>query len=202
MLSLTCWMSWRYLFIKLSVLIRQLPAALLCCFLTVSSFAGPEQNSLGRTTTGDVGDALEIILPAVTLAATIAQRDYEGAKQFGVGLVATLGSNYLLKEAISKERPDGRDDDSFPSAHTAVSFHAAGYVHERYGLKWALPVYAAAGWVGYSRVYDDRHDEVDVLAGALIGYGFARLFTTTYQGVTVTPEFAEGYVGLQFSIRP
>ncbi len=157
---------------------------------------------MGRTSTGDVGDALEIILPAVTLASAIAQRDYEGAKQFGVGLMVTLGSNYVLKESISKERPDGRDDDSFPSTHTAVSFHAAGYVHERYGLKWALPVYATAAWVGYSRVYDDRHDEQDVLAGALIGYAVARLFTTTRQGVKVTPEFAQGYVGLQFSITP
>ena len=56
--------------------------------------------------------------------------------------------------------------------------------------------------MGYSRVYDDRHDEQDVLVGALLGYGFARLFTTNYKGVTVTPEYDEDYVGLRFTITP
>lgn len=170
--------------------------------LALPGQADAEQNPLGRSTTGDVGDVLEFVLPSAALVTSIAKRDYEGAKQFGIGLAVTLGTNYALKETISKERPDGRDDESFPSAHTSVSFHAAGYLHERYGLKWALPAYVAATFVGYSRVYDDRHDEQDVLAGALIGYGVARLFTTNYKGVTVTPEYDKDYVGLRFTITP
>lgn len=156
-------------------------------------------NPLGRTHTGEVGDALEIVIPLATLAATLAKRDYQGSREFSTGLLATLGATYMMKEWVSKERPDGRDDDSFPSSHTAVSFHAAAFVHERYGWKWAVPMYLTAAWVGHSRVHDDRHDEQDVVAGALVGYAAARYFTTDYRGLEVTPALAEGYVGLSVS---
>lgn len=163
--------------------------------------ATAQHNPLGRTKTGEIGDVLEFALPAAVLAAAIANRDIDGAKEFGLGLLATIGTTYALKETIHKERPDGRDDDAFPSSHTAVSFHAAGYVHERYGWKWALPVYLAATWVGHSRIHDDRHDEQDVLAGAAIGYIAARYFTTEYHGVEIAPALGEGLVGLRLSYK-
>ena len=109
----------------------------------------------------------------------------------------TLVTSYGLKTVISKERPDGRDDESFPSSHTAVSFHAAGYLHERYGWKWGLPAYVAASFVGYSRVHDDRHDEQDVLVGAALGFVAARYFTTQYGGVQITPQIGEDFVGIR-----
>ena len=158
-----------------------------------------EANALSSTRSGDVGDALEKFIPLATLAATIAKRDYQGSKEFSKGLLATLGTTYAMKGLISKERPDGRDDNSFPSGHTAVSFHAASFVHERYGWRWALPMYLTAAWVGHSRVHDDRHDEEDVVVGALLGYAAARYFTTEYQGLEVKPALAEGYVGLSMS---
>ena len=166
-----------------------------------ASSAHAETNPLGRTTTGEVGDALEIVIPAVTLAATLFNKDRQGTREFSFGLMATVGTTYVLKETISKERPDGRDDDSFPSSHTAVSFHAAAFVQERYGWKWATPMYLAAAWVGYSRVYDDRHDEQDVLAGAAIGYVAARYFTTSYKGVQLTPALTDNFVGVQLAYR-
>lgn len=172
-----------------------------CLWVSLPMSALAETNPLGRTKTGDIGDALEFALPTIVIAATLAKRDMQGAKEFGLGLLTTIGTTYALKESISKERPDGRDDDSFPSSHTAVSFHAAGYVHERYGWKWSLPVYIAATWVGHSRIHDDRHDEQDVIAGAAIGYLAARFFTTQYQGVKVTPAISKELVGLNLSYR-
>lgn len=156
-------------------------------------------NPLAGTRSGKVGDVLEKLVPLATLTATIVKRDYEGSKEFSAGLLATLGTTYAVKGLVNKKRPDGRDDDSFPSGHTAVTFHAAAFVHERYGWKWALPMYLTASWVGYSRVHDERHDEQDVVVGALVGYTAARFFTTEYRGIEVKPALAEGYVGLSLS---
>lgn len=174
--------------------------AIVACLLGLPVSA--HHNELGRTTTGKVGDALEIAIPVATFAATAWRRDWEGSRQFVTGLLSTLGVTYALKESVSKQRPDGRDDDSFPSSHTAVSVQAAGFIDERYGWRYALPVYAVAAWVGYSRVYDDRHDEQDVIAGALIGFAAARLFTTSYKGVEMVPELSHDYVGLRFHYSP
>ncbi|MEM7099588.1 MAG: phosphatase PAP2 family protein [Pseudomonadota bacterium] len=177
-------------------MIRSILIFILCFCLLVTSLVHAGDNPLGRTRTGDVGDALQIVLPATAFAISLAKDDKEGRNQFLTGFATTLASSYVLKESISKERPDGRDDDGFPSSHTAVSFQAAGYLHERYGWKWGLPAYIAAAYVGHSRVHDDRHDEIDVISGALLGLVTARIFTTAKDDLVVTPQIGEGYVGL------
>ena len=154
------------------------------------------ENPLGRTRTGDVGDGLQVAIPLTALVTSWVKGDDQGTRQFATGFAVTLATSYGLKSVISKERPDGRDDESFPSSHTAVSFHAAGYLHERYGWKWGLPAYIAARFVGYSRVHDDRHDEQDVIAGAALGWVAARWFTTELGGVQVTPQVGEDFVGV------
>ncbi len=161
-----------------------------------------DHNDRGRTSTGEVGDALQYALPATVLAASMANKDWEGSRQFSYGLATVLASTYVLKSAVSKERPDRRDDEGFPSGHTAVSMHAAAYVHERYGMKWGLPAYLVAGYVGHSRIHDDRHDEIDVLAGAVLGFVAARWFTTTIGAVEVRPSLGEGYAGLTLTVTP
>ena len=178
---------------------RRIVLAMTASLLVATANAG--ENPAGRTRTGDVGDALEIIMPVAALSGTLINKDWEGGKQFGYGLLTTLVATNGLKAAISKERPDGRNDDSFPSSHTAVSFHTATYLQERYGWKFGLPAYVAASYVGYSRAHDEAHDEQDVIAGAVIGYLAARYFTTEYRGVEVAPVIGEDVVGLTFSYR-
>ena len=173
--------------------------------LCLTPVAHADENPAGRTRTGEVGDALEYIIPAVALTGTLFNKDWQGSKQFSLGLLSTLALSHGLKAVISKERPDGRDDNSFPSSHTAVSVHAAAYLHERYGWRYGLPAYVAAAYVGYSRVHDERHDEQDVLVGALLGYASAKLLTTRYERLRVTPMVGEvrgeDAVGLTVSYR-
>ncbi|MEM7079410.1 MAG: phosphatase PAP2 family protein [Pseudomonadota bacterium] len=181
-------------------LVRGAPGVCLVAILVAHpALAG--ENPAGRTTTGNIGDALEIVMPLISLSAAVAQEDWEGAQEFGVGLASTIATTYVLKQSINKTRPDGRDRDSFPSSHTAVVMHASTFIHERYGWRWAVPMYVATAFVGHSRIHDERHDEQDVLAGAVIGYVAARYFTTTYKGVRVQAAVDTDFIGVTFSLR-
>ncbi len=132
-------------------------------------------------TTQKIGDVVLFALPAATLGTSFIIGDEKGAWQFTKGLLLTVGVTYGLKYSINKQRPDMSNDNAFPSGHTSTVFHSAGYVHRRYGFKYALPSYALAGFTAASRIDSNKHDILDVIAGAAIGLGSNLLFTTEYQ---------------------
>lgn len=125
----------------------------------------------------DAGRVGEVGLVAVALGKTLAERDGEGARQFAFNMGSTVAGTELLKRVVGSERPNGRNDRSFPSGHTSISFSAAGHLQFRYGSGWGVPALAAAAFVGWSRVEANEHRWEDVAAGALIGAASARLFT-------------------------
>ena len=120
-------------------------------------------------------------MPAATLGTSFIIGDEKGAWQFTKSLLLTVGVTYGLKYSINKQRPDMSNDNAFPSGHTSTVFHSAGYVHRRYGFKYALPSYALAGFTAASRIDSNKHDILDVIAGAAIGLGSNLIFTTEYQ---------------------
>lgn len=132
-------------------------------------------------TTQKIGDVILFALPASTLAASFIVGDEKGAWQFTKGLLLTTGVTYGLKYSINKRRPDMSNDNSFPSGHTSTVFHSAGYVHRRYGFKYAIPSYVLAGFTAATRIDSNKHDILDIVAGAAIGLGSNLLFTTEYQ---------------------
>jgi membrane-associated phospholipid phosphatase len=87
---------------------------------------------------------------------------------FGLAMLRTGAMTYGLKYAVDEERPNG-ESGSFPSGHTAVTFASAEFIRKEYGWQWGAPAYAAAGFVGWSRVATEDHWLHDVLAGAAIG---------------------------------
>lgn len=132
-------------------------------------------------TTQKIGDVVLFALPVATLASSFIVGDEKGVWQFTKGLLLTTGVTFGLKLGINKERPDMSNDNSFPSGHTSTVFHSAGFVHRRYGFKYAIPSYVVAGFTAASRIDSNKHDILDVLAGAAIGLGSNLLFTTEYQ---------------------
>lgn len=83
---------------------------------------------------------------------------------------------YSLKHTIHEMRPDGTDNHSFPSGHTAVAFcGATTLMHEyRKVSPWiGVAGYAVATTVAVDRVRRNRHHWGDVVAGAAIGVASA-----------------------------
>jgi decaprenylphosphoryl-5-phosphoribose phosphatase len=95
----------------------------------------------------------------------------------------TLGLNFCIKQLFRRTRPrlDGIDATgavpsslSFPSAHAATSFAAAGLIgHLVRPLR--APLHFAAAVMAFSRPYLGVHYPSDVLAGAAVGAIIGRL---------------------------
>jgi membrane-associated phospholipid phosphatase len=136
-----------------------------------------------------VGDWVQIFIPLAGYGTTLYLEDEEGEIEFYKSFFSTFGATHMLKRTVRKERPDHSDNKSFPSGHTSASFQGATFIHRRYGIKYAIPAYLGATFVGYSRIYADKHDLTDVIAGMIIGSGFSYYFTTpyTFHGVEVQP---------------
>ena len=167
---------------------------LFICMLCVQfTFAqDPPVASTKSGTTQKLGDIVLYTLPAASLGTSLILKDKKGTWQFTKGIILTTAVTYGLKWGINKERPDGSDENAFPSGHTSVVFHSAGFLHRRYGLKYSLPAYALAGFTAASRIDSDKHDILDILAGAAIGLGSNLLFTTEYQQEHMQLTFKSG----------
>jgi membrane-associated phospholipid phosphatase len=73
-----------------------------------------------------------------------------------------------LKLVAQRNRPHGGSD-SMPSGHASAAFASATVIQAHYGWKGGMPAYAAASFMAWSRVRDDRHWLTDVIIGGAIG---------------------------------
>jgi membrane-associated phospholipid phosphatase len=66
---------------------------------------------------------------------------------------------------------------SFPSGHTTVAFAMSTYLAQQFkSKKWVAPlVYSLAALTAMQRVYDNRHWTSDIVIGAALGYGIAKV---------------------------
>ena len=148
------------------------------------------------------GDILVFTLPVIAIGSTLIKGDTKGSWQFTKGFLTNFAVTTVLKAAISKERPDGTNMHSFPSGHSSITFQSASFLQKRYGWKYGIPAYILASYTGFSRVYADKHDVYDVLAGAVVGIGSTYLFTTPYQQEHMELTFSRGdgnyLVGFKF----
>lgn len=141
------------------------------------------------------GDILAYGLPVIAAGMTLYFKDGEGALEFGKSGLLTLALTQSLKYTVNERRPKGGKY-SFPSSHTSCDFFSAEFMRERYGWKVGIPAYAAALFVGYSRVEAKAHYTHDVLAGAVIGIGSSWIFTKPYKNWQVETELGNDYFGL------
>ncbi len=115
----------------------------------------------------------------------------ETGEMLGEALFLADAATLLIKEGTGRGRPvatvrkdDFRpfqfrnDSDSFPSMHTASSFALASVLaHSSESVPVALVSYSAAAFVGFSRMYQNKHWASDVLLGAALGELAGRVVT-------------------------
>lgn len=136
----------------------------------------------------------DIYAPAKYYGGTIVQvslsvGSYAVGRIFDMPKVSHLGMDLLraqiisesivepLKFAVGRERPDGSNNQSFPSGHAAATFAAATVIERHLGWKYAALGYAIAAYVASSRLHDNVHYASDVVFGSAIGVIAGRTVT-------------------------
>ena len=150
---------------------------------------------------GEIGDVLGngFVLAGVTGALVAAS--YTGENQKFRAMSFSLAQGFVMSEIIvhsikaatNRDRPNGENQQSFPSGHTSSMFTYATVISHYYGAKAGIPAYAVASLVGFSRIEKNNHHLSDVIAGATIGYLIGRTVVkvtdrrATRKTMTVTP---------------
>jgi hypothetical protein len=122
----------------------------------------------------DVYGSSSFLLPAA-LASQVAGNAANRVllQRTGRGLTRTLILTQLvvgpIKLAVQRRRPDGSDQYSFPSGHTANTFAIARYVQRDFGTPSSLLPYALAVTTAMGRIEGGRHYLSDVLMGGSLG---------------------------------
>lgn len=122
-------------------------------------------------------DYLQYAPAAVMLGMKVA--GVKGRSSWGRMIVSDAFSALLMGSAVNTlkqtthvVRPDGSNDRSFPSGHTATAFMTATMLTKEYGHKspWiGIGAYTAASATGLMRMVNNKHWLSDVLTGAGIG---------------------------------
>lgn len=148
------------------------------------------------------GQIVAVALPVAAAGVTVYKDDWSGLAQLAAVTAATVGTAFALKYVVHEERPDHSDDHSFPSDTSALAFAPAQFLWSRYGWQYGVPAYAAAAFVGYSRVESKQHHWWDVAASAGLSWGYNKLITRHYTrpdlygGAYLTP--GGGYVSMSY----
>lgn len=112
----------------------------------------------------------------------------------------TMAFTYALKFATQRERPDGSNSRSFPSAHASGAFALATVAEVFYGPWVGIPSYALASMIALSRIDANKHVVTDTLAGALlgtlIGLGTAKFHKKEFPNFFLVPTVGESSAGL------
>ena len=132
------------------------------------------------------------------------------------GEAIMLASTFAVKYLANETRPNGQDNLSFPSGHTAQAFLAASIVHTEFREKsqwYGVGAYTIATSVAALRMINDKHWQSDVVAGAGFGILSAHLAYLSHRNrwgrksigrdVGMAPAyFGNGASGMMLTWRP
>jgi len=163
------------------------------CWLAAACFGAfalpAHADSPARKASNFASDSGNIIYLAAAVGLPLLS-DGDHAKNHALRAADAIGTSVILSEGLKnlfhEKRPDSSAHDSFPSGHATAAFAAATVesdLHPHEAPYWFL----GATLISYSRVRLHRHYERDVIAGALLGYGTARLELSAPRGLVLSP---------------
>ncbi len=102
------------------------------------------------------------------------ERGYLRAEEMFLATAYSGIATSILKVTFQEGRPNNPvDRKSMPSGPTTAAFSFAGVIGAEHEWYVAVPAYALATLVGYSRINDNKHYLHDVTAGATVGLSYA-----------------------------
>ena len=90
------------------------------------------------------------------------------------GLLGTTVMVLAAKKSVHRTRPNGENEDSFPSGHSSIAFTSSGSLSYAYGWKAAVPAYSLTTLTLLARLQDNKHWLSDVVMATSIGVFWAR----------------------------
>lgn len=109
-------------------------------------------------------------------------REIQSGQAHLESLLATGVFSIALKFATHRERPDGSNFQSFPSAHTSTVFASATSLHVMYeSLPLDIVTYGLGVYTGMSRMTASKHHLSDVVFGATLGIVCGRAYSITHR---------------------
>ena len=136
---------------------------------------------------------------------------------YGMANLISNGIIFGVKQVGIETRPDGSDNHSFPSGHTAQAFVSAEFFHQEYKgrVHWTATAagYAVGVATAYLRMAHNKHWLGDVVAGAGVGIAATRFSYYLYplfkhvlfgskkvrQSAMFMPTYQSGMYGIAFS---
>jgi membrane-associated phospholipid phosphatase len=165
-------------------------------------FGQPEV--FGTVTLGLLGAGLisgndDVTRAGGRLAAT---RALAGATATGLKLGTGLPRPNEISDVAGFEPFSGQD--AMPSGHTTVAFALATALSDDIHRTWAsVGLYTIATGVGWSRMNDNKHWLSDVVAGAVVGVGSAKLVNGRWRIFNLRPPrvlLGPRYAGLAWQL--
>jgi len=151
----------------------------------------------------DASDDMRTALGVTTIVSALAtpggegSAEWAGAKFKGLlveasAAVLTSSATDGLKDLTKRDRPNGRPDNSFPSAHSSEAFSFATLTSRNIDAMNFSPVtkkvmrYSAntvAGLTAWARVEAEKHYPTDVLVGAALGHFISAVIHDSMMGL-------------------
>ena len=169
---------------------------------------GPSQFADNFFEFGEVLGSAVYPLAASALFMTLSgNRKTSTMKAFGSDMIRAHFFNGLvtvsMKGLINRTRPNGASY-SYPSGHTSTAFTTAGVINHHYGPKWGIPAFVLAGYVGLSRLQENKHYATDIIAGAVIGTYISYKISNrknSDEKFTIMPSLVRGSPGARFTMN-
>jgi len=173
------------------------PAALCLTLISVPAHADTPDHEAAKFASGSGN----IIYLAAGIGLPLLSDGRYGTRH-ALRVADALGTSVLLSEAIKslvhEKRPDSNSHDSFPSGHATAAFAVATLesdLHPHQAALW----YLGATLISLSRVRLRRHTTGDVVAGAVLGAGTARVEVDQPRGLILSPFIMRGGLGMMMT---
>ena len=160
-------------------------------------------NAYAGRSIGELGDIAMFLANGWALGMTMMESDYDGTAQYLESMLgAQLTTEIIKTRIVHEERPNGLNNESFPSGHATGAFSAPMFIHKRYGWKQSVIPYGLALFTGFSRVHTRMHYAHDVLAGAGVSALFTWMFVSpANENVRIWPSFSSDSAGVHASVK-